>query len=174
MLPPPTSRPGIASPCISACAPCRTTFVASSGPNTSLTATSLRSRRCPTIASPSRIPWISPGRTARRLPPTKPKRPPDDMKHYSLMVPGATPSAKRAEVRSPNDMQVFATADTGGAEVVEKALSTAYALFRDRDKWIPVPKRIEVLHKAAEIMQGRFEELSLLIAKEGGKPLIDA
>lgn len=96
------------------------------------------------------------------------------MKHYSLMVPGATPAAKKAEVRSPNDMQVIATADTGGAEVVEKALSTAYALFRDRDKWIPVPKRIEVLHKAAEIMQGRFEELALLIAAEGGKPLIDA
>jgi len=96
------------------------------------------------------------------------------MQHYPLMVPGATPGTKRAEVRSPNDMQVFATADTGGAAVVEKALSTAYGLFRDRDKWIPVPKRIEVLHKAAEIMQKRFEELALLIAKEGGKPLIDA
>jgi len=96
------------------------------------------------------------------------------MKHYSLMVPGATPAAKKAEVRSPNDMQVIATCDTGGAAVVEKALSTAYALFRDRSKWIPVPKRIEVLHKAAEIMQSRFEELSMLIAAEGGKPLIDA
>ena len=96
------------------------------------------------------------------------------MKHYALMVPGATPAAKRAEIRSPNDMQVFATADTGGAAVVEKALTTAYGLFRDRDKWIPVPKRIEVLHKAAEIMQKRFEELALLIAQEGGKPLIDA
>jgi acyl-CoA reductase-like NAD-dependent aldehyde dehydrogenase len=96
------------------------------------------------------------------------------MQHYPLMVPGATPGAKRAEVRSPNDMQVFATADTGGAAAVEKALSTAYGLFRNREAWIPVPKRIEVLHKAADIMQKRFEELAMLIAREGGKPLLDA
>jgi len=58
--------------------------------------------------------------------------------------------------------------------VIEKALATAYALFRDRDGWLPLPKRIEVLHKAAAIMEKRFEELALLIAREGGKPLIDA
>ena len=96
------------------------------------------------------------------------------MQHYPLMVPGAAPAARRAEVRSPNDMQVFATADTGGEAAVEKALATAYGLFRDRDRWLPVPKRIEVLHKAAAIMVKRAEELSMLIAREGGKPLIDA
>lgn len=96
------------------------------------------------------------------------------MQHYPLMVPGATPAQKKAEVRSPNDMRVFATADTGGPEVVEKALSTAYALFRNRDKWLPLPKRIDVLHKAAALMEKRAEELAMLIASEGGKPLIDA
>ena len=43
--------------------------------------------------------------------------------------------ADRQEGRSARafDLQVFATADTGGLDVVEKALATAYALFRDRD-----------------------------------------
>lgn len=96
------------------------------------------------------------------------------MNHYPLMVPGATPAQKKAEIRSPNDMRVFATADTGGPDAVEKALATAYALFRNRDKWLPLPKRIDVLHKAAAIMEKRAEELAMLIASEGGKPLIDA
>jgi acyl-CoA reductase-like NAD-dependent aldehyde dehydrogenase len=96
------------------------------------------------------------------------------MEHFPLMVPGAVKSGKTVEVRGAFDQQVFATADTGGLDVIEKALATAYALFRDRDGWIPLPKRIDVLHKAAAIMEKRFDELALLIAREGGKPLIDA
>jgi acyl-CoA reductase-like NAD-dependent aldehyde dehydrogenase len=90
------------------------------------------------------------------------------------MVPGAVASGTTVQVRGAFDQQPFATADTGGPAVVEKALSTAYGLFRDRDAWLPAPKRIGVLHKAAAIMGKRAEELALLIAREGGKPLIDA
>jgi acyl-CoA reductase-like NAD-dependent aldehyde dehydrogenase len=96
------------------------------------------------------------------------------MEHFPLMVPNAPPAGKQVEVRGAFDQQPFATADTGGEAVVEKALSTAYALFRDRDQWLPLPRRIAVLHKTAALMEQRAEELALLIAREGGKPLIDA
>jgi acyl-CoA reductase-like NAD-dependent aldehyde dehydrogenase len=96
------------------------------------------------------------------------------MEHFPLMVPNAPPAGKPVEVRGAFDQQPFAAVDTGGEAVAEKALSAAYALFRDRDRWLPLPKRIEVLHKAAALMEQRAEELALLIAREGGKPLIDA
>ena len=59
------------------------------------------------------------------------------MEHFPLMVPGAPPTGKPVEVRGAFDQQAFATVDTGGEAVVEKALATAYALFRDRDQWLP-------------------------------------
>ena len=60
-----------------------------------------------------------------------------------------------------------------GADV-ERMLQTAEALYRDRQGWLPAHRRIEILERASEIMNGRFEELALLIASEGGKPLMDA
>jgi acyl-CoA reductase-like NAD-dependent aldehyde dehydrogenase len=53
-------------------------------------------------------------------------------------------------------------------------LRTAEALYKNRSGWLPAHQRIAILERAADIMQGRFEELALLIAAEGGKPLIDA
>jgi acyl-CoA reductase-like NAD-dependent aldehyde dehydrogenase len=78
------------------------------------------------------------------------------------------------EVDAPWDGSTIATVDTGGAEVVERALTTAHALYRDRDAWIPVPERIEILRRAAGIMEQRRENLALEAAREGGKPLIDS
>lgn len=57
---------------------------------------------------------------------------------------------------------------------IDAMLARASALYRDRDSWLPVPARIEILHKTAAIMEGRYDELALLIAREGGKPLVDA
>jgi acyl-CoA reductase-like NAD-dependent aldehyde dehydrogenase len=96
------------------------------------------------------------------------------MEHFPLMVPGATPSATPLQVRSPYDLKPIATADVGGTAVVEKAMSTAYALFRNRDGWLPAARRIEILAKAAHIMQERFEPLAVEAAREGGKPLLDS
>jgi acyl-CoA reductase-like NAD-dependent aldehyde dehydrogenase len=69
---------------------------------------------------------------------------------------------------------LIATVDAGGETAVEQALITAYGLYRDRDAWIAPAKRIEILHKAAELMGERAEHLALEAAREGGKPLIDS
>jgi acyl-CoA reductase-like NAD-dependent aldehyde dehydrogenase len=94
--------------------------------------------------------------------------------HFPLMVPGAQPDAKPMEVDSPWDGSIIGEVETGGSPVIERALETAYALHRDRDAWIAVPRRIEILQRAAALMQERRELLATEAAREGGKPLADS
>lgn len=96
------------------------------------------------------------------------------MTHFQLMVPGATPGPKPHPVRAPYDGKPIATVDTGDASAVETALATAYSLFRDRSKWLPAPRRIEILRKTAALMQQQAETLAVEAAREGGKPLVDS
>jgi acyl-CoA reductase-like NAD-dependent aldehyde dehydrogenase len=53
-------------------------------------------------------------------------------------------------------------------------LNKAQAMFNHRDKWLPAHRRMEILRRLAELMQEKAHEFSLLIAREGGKPLADA
>ncbi|KRD57894.1 aldehyde dehydrogenase [Flavobacterium sp. Root935] len=57
---------------------------------------------------------------------------------------------------------------------IEKILNTAQNLFNDQSNWIPAFKRIEILEKAASIMNERSEELIHLAISEGGKPYKDS
>ena len=91
---------------------------------------------------------------------------------FPLMVPGATPDSELMDVHAPYDRSLIATIERGGPRVVEKALRTAYGLFRDRDAWLSPARRIEILTRAAAIMEERREELAVEAAREGGKPLI--
>jgi acyl-CoA reductase-like NAD-dependent aldehyde dehydrogenase len=94
--------------------------------------------------------------------------------HFSLMIPGATAETVLHEVHSPFDGSPIATVEQAGEAAVEKALTTASALFRNRDAWLPPSRRISILEKTAAIMQSRRDELALEAAREGGKPLIDS
>jgi len=96
------------------------------------------------------------------------------MDRFPLMVPGAKADPELLQVDAPFDGQIIAEIETGDADVVERALSTAHALYRDRDAWLPAPQRIAILKRAAEIMQERREELAVESAREGGKPLMDS
>ena len=78
---------------------------------------------------------------------------------HPLLVPGAAPSAVTTEVRSPYDGALIATVATAGEAAVEQALVTAYALFRNRDAWLPPAKRIEILHRTAALMQEEAESI---------------
>ena len=93
---------------------------------------------------------------------------------FPLMVPGASPDGELLDVHAPWDRSLIATVERGGPPVVEKALDTAYRLFRDRDAWLSAARRIEILRRAAALMQERREELAVEAAREGGKPLIDS
>ena len=91
--------------------------------------------------------------------------------HFRLMVPGASPSPSSLEIHAPWDNSTIATADSAA---VEQALTTAYALYRDRDAWLSPAERIGILQKTADLMQAQRETLALEAAREGGKPLPDS
>jgi acyl-CoA reductase-like NAD-dependent aldehyde dehydrogenase len=93
---------------------------------------------------------------------------------FPLLVPGAIPDAELADVHAPYDGSLIATVERGGPQVVEKALDTAYRLFRDRDAWLGAAQRTDILRGAAVIMQERRDELAVEAAREGGKPLVDS
>ena len=93
---------------------------------------------------------------------------------YKSMIAGERNKAGTEEVLAAYDLSPIAVMETSGEAEVEQALATAYALYRDRSKWLPVHRRIEILEKTIGLMQQCEEELALAAAKEGGKPLIDS
>lgn len=78
------------------------------------------------------------------------------------------------EVRAPFDGGLIAELATADAAAVEAALTTAHALFRDRDRWLPAADRIGILRRAARLMAEQAEDLAVGAAREGGKPLADS
>lgn len=78
------------------------------------------------------------------------------------------------EVLSPFDSAPVGSVPLSGAEDIERALATAYTLFRDRRGWLSPARRIEILTALAARMEAEAEELTVLVASEGGKPLIDS
>lgn len=94
--------------------------------------------------------------------------------HFPLMVPDARPSEGALQVCAPYDGSLIANVDTADAVAVDSALQTAYALFRNRDRWLSPASRIGILRKAASLMEERAEHLALEAAREGGKPLVDS
>lgn len=94
--------------------------------------------------------------------------------HVPLLVPGTEPDGEPVSVTAPFDGSLIATVDTGGADAVNKALTTAHGLFRDRDAWLSPATRIEILERSATLMKERRDELASAAAREGGKPFMDS
>lgn len=90
-----------------------------------------------------------------------------------LLCSDRDPSGE-AEVRSPYDSSLLATVKTGGAGHVEDALNAAYSLSRDRTALLPLPERVEILHRVAALIEAHKKDLARLAASEGGKPLRDS
>lgn len=78
------------------------------------------------------------------------------------------------EVVNPYDLSTIGSVPTSDWEAVDSFLTRAKELSEDRKAWMKAHERAAILKKAAEIMQDRFEHLSMQVANEGGKPLIDA
>ena len=80
----------------------------------------------------------------------------------------------RLNVTNPFDGALVGEIMLSSEREVETALATAAKTYEVNRKGLPKHERIAILKKAAEIMVGRSDELAMLIAAEGGKPLIDA
>ncbi len=81
---------------------------------------------------------------------------------------------KKLKVFSPYDNKLIKEIPLVGAKEVENALTTSYGLFKDRSKWLPAYRRVEILEQVAKIMSTRVEVLTNIAAEEGGKPYIDS
>ncbi len=91
-----------------------------------------------------------------------------------LMLESSRPATGTLSVKSPFDGRELDQIATAGPDHVDDAMFAASALFRDRECWPSIPERVELLNKAAAIMSGQIEELTLLAASEGGKPYRDS
>lgn len=93
---------------------------------------------------------------------------------HQLMIESNKPAAGTLTVTSPYDGRELNQVATAGPEHVDDAMSVADGLFRDKDAWLSIPERVEILNKTATIMASQIEELTLLAASEGGKPFTDS
>lgn len=94
--------------------------------------------------------------------------------HHSLMIAEiASANRDTVTVTAPFDNSELATLDAATSADVNTALKTANDLFTDRASWLSASKRIDILKKTATLMREQFDELVMIAASEGGKPLID-
>ncbi len=86
------------------------------------------------------------------------------MKELKLLVPGAVAAGDTLEVTAPYNFKTIAVAEIAGRQDIETALGIAEKLYRNKRSWLPLPERLHILEKTAEIMQGEFEELAVAAA----------
>src|SRR5258708_4630415 len=77
-------------------------------------------------------------------------------------------------VSQPFDGELIAEIPVDGAADVEAKLERATQIFSSRSNWLSVWQRIDILRRLARLIEEDHEVLSMLIAREGGKPLADA
>ena len=81
---------------------------------------------------------------------------------------------KNLQVYNPFDKTPVGEVKLSNEREVEKALTLANDLHQRHRQGLPASLRIQVLRNTAEKMRVQRDELAMLIAAEGGKPLIDA
>ena len=80
----------------------------------------------------------------------------------------------KLKVLSPYDGHLISELDWDNAAKLEKMLAEAHRLTQNPDHQIPVPERIAILEKTAQMVENQAEEFSRQAAEEGGKPLMDS
>jgi acyl-CoA reductase-like NAD-dependent aldehyde dehydrogenase len=78
------------------------------------------------------------------------------------------------DVPNPFDLSVIESIPLQTADNAEQMLQKAHALFKNRDAWLEPYQRIEILNNLAELVTAEQNDIAMLIAREGGKPLTDA
>ncbi|MEM7448877.1 MAG: aldehyde dehydrogenase family protein [Myxococcota bacterium] len=78
------------------------------------------------------------------------------------------------EVFAAYDRSTIATLPMQDEAECLATLDRSAQLYQDRDAWLPKHRRIEILRRAAQLIENRKEELVLQAAREGGKPYRDS
>ena len=80
--------------------------------------------------------------------------------------------AEKLKVRAPYDGHLIKEIDLDGDTRIEEALTIADELLQKKP--LPIPERISILNKTADLVEAKAEEFARQSAEEGGKPLIDS
>lgn len=97
------------------------------------------------------------------------------MDRYPLELPGYR--SKNPEYRPvvcPFDRELFAEVEFAGEDALAQALTTARRTQDESWRTTPTWRRAEILRAVAGRVRGARDDLAMLIATEGGKPLKDA
>jgi acyl-CoA reductase-like NAD-dependent aldehyde dehydrogenase len=82
-------------------------------------------------------------------------------------------SGKTYEVRNPATDEIVDEVPAGGPADVDKAAKAAHKAFATWSK-LPANQRREILHKAAQHMLGKVEQIATLLTKEQGKTILES
>src|ERR1700694_216227 len=82
-------------------------------------------------------------------------------------------SGKTYEVRNPATSEVVDEVPAGGPADVDRGAQAAHKAFQTWSR-LPANQRREILHKAAQHMLGKVEEIAVLLTKEQGKTLLES
>ena len=85
-----------------------------------------------------------------------------------------TKKAQLLNVNSPFDGSLIETIQMQTVADARTMLEKAETLFKNRDGWKEHHERIAILKKLALLVEKEAESFAMLIAQEGGKPLVDA
>lgn len=77
-------------------------------------------------------------------------------------------------VKNPFDLSSIEELKMDSEECVEKALQGGAAIARDRKKWIPKERRIDILENFKKLLQRDRDKLITQAIEEGGKPRRDS
>ena len=90
------------------------------------------------------------------------------------LVPNENSQADSIPVTEPFSGKVIEQITSADWPTIDLALTQAQAAFNDRNNWLPPLERIRILRQTADLIEEDAEYFSMLIAREGGKPLVDA
>ena len=66
-------------------------------------------------------------------------------------------------VTAPFDDCEISSVPNATKQDVERAMTIGHALYRNRDSWLPKPKRIEILQRTATLIKERRNDLARLL-----------
>ena len=96
------------------------------------------------------------------------------MKTYPLHIHIAQPTDTYNEIKSPFTGEIIARVEKANTTSLALALLNAERSFQKTMRKMPAYQRADILYKVADLIRKNHEDLSIIIASEGGKPLKDA
>ena len=91
--------------------------------------------------------------------------------HWGVLAATDEPGRRVLNVVAPFSGQMIAQVDVAGERHVQDALFAAFSMFRQKDRWLSVQRRIHVLKKVDQLLGDNDALLAREAARESGRAL---